>query len=227
MVSSAITPTRTIAILIGVAVVAVAGFAVVRSGVLEPETVQGAMPGPGSSSPSASISASRSPSASPSSLPTQSAASKPTSPAQIKAKNIADAKARLVAYYQATASVANNGYKDWSERLDPFWGHPDIWRPLATSYTELAAQGQYTTGTASVESMTVTKYKTSDVGNEEVHLKACVDFRQVRNFSRDGEVVPREEGAPVRYQFDYVMRHQGLKSIWTVNEQTPHPEQAC
>ena len=55
MVSSAITPTRTIAILIGVAVIAVAGFAVVRSGVFEPDAVRGAIPGPGSSSPSASI----------------------------------------------------------------------------------------------------------------------------------------------------------------------------
>ena len=79
MVSSAITPTRTIAILIGVAVVAVAGFAVVRSGVFEPETVQGAIPGPGSSSPS--VSASRSPSASP--FPTPTAAPEPTTPAQI------------------------------------------------------------------------------------------------------------------------------------------------
>jgi hypothetical protein len=112
MVSSAITPTRTIAVLIGVAVIAVAGFAVVRSGVLEPETVQGAIPGPGSSSPSASATASESPSA-----PKPPAASpKPTSPAQIKAKNIADAKARLVEYYETTAQVANNGYKDWESR---------------------------------------------------------------------------------------------------------------
>src|SRR5687768_6613703 len=131
MVSSAITPTRTIAILIGVAVIAVAGFAVVRSGVFEPETVQGAIPGPGSSSPS--VSASRSPSASPS--PTPTAAPEPTTPAQIKAKNIADAKARLVEYYETTAAVANNGYKDWTSELDPFWGHPDVWVPLATSYT--------------------------------------------------------------------------------------------
>lgn len=223
MVSSAITPTRTIAILIGVAVIAVAGFAVVRSGVFEPEAVQGAIPGPGSSSPS--VSASRSPSASLS--PTPTAAPEPTTPAQIKAKNIADAKARLVEYYETTASVANNGYKDWTSELDPFWGHPDVWVPLATSYTDLAKQGHYTTGAASVESMTVTGYKASEVGNEEVHLLACVDFREVRNFARNGESIPRAEGAPVRYRFDYVMRHQGSDSIWTVNEQVPHPERAC
>jgi hypothetical protein len=225
MVSSAITPTRTIAILIGVAVIAVAGFAVVRSGVFEPETVQGAMPGPGSLSPS--VSASPSPSASPSAAPTQPAAPTPTTPAQIKAKNIADAKARLVQYYETTAAVANNGYQDWNEELDPFWGHPDVWRPLATSYAGLASQGQYTTGAATVESMSVTGYKTSRVGNEEVHLTACVDFRQVRNFTEDGKAIARVQGAPVRYQFDYVMRHQGRESIWTVNKQVPHPEQAC
>lgn len=221
MVSSAITPTRTIAILIGVAVIAVAGFAVVRSGVFEPESVQGAIPGLGSSSPSAS----RSPSTSPSLTPT--AAPEPTTPAQIKAKNIADAKARLVEYYETTAAVANNGYEDWTSELDPFWGHPDVWVPLATSYTDLAEQGHYTTGAASVESMAVTGYQASDVGNEEVHLLACVDFREVRNFARNGESIPRAEGAPVRYRFDYVMRHQGPDSIWTVNEQVPHPEQAC
>ena len=130
-------------------------------------------------------------------------------------------------YYETTAQVANNGYQDWSEKLDPFWGHPDVWVPLATSYADLAEQGQYTTGAASVESTAVTDYKTSNVGNEEVHLDACVDFREVRNFARDGKSIPRAGGAPVRYKFDYVMRHQGLDSIWTVNEQVPHPEQAC
>ena len=221
MVSSAITPTRTIAVLIGVAVIAVAGFAVVRSGVFEPDTVQGAIPGPGSSSPSVSASVS------PSATPPPAASPSPTTPEQIKAKNIADAKARLVKYYETTAQVANNGYQDWEDKLDPFWGHPDVWVPLATSYTDLAEQGQYTTGAASVESMAVTSYKTSNVGNEEVHLDACVDFREVRNFARDGEAIPRADGAPIRYKFDYVMRHQGPNSIWTVNEQVPHPEQAC
>jgi hypothetical protein len=222
MVSSAITPTRTIAILIGVAVIAVAGFAVVRSGVFEPETVQGAIPGPGSSSPSASVSASPSISTSPLSSP------EPTTPEQIKAKNIADAKARLVEYHETTAAVANNGYKDWNERLDPFWGHPDIWRPLATSYADLAAQGQYTTGAATVESMQLTKYADSAEGGfEEVSLEACIDFSEVRTFTESGDEIQREAGAPNRYMFDYVMAHQGVDSVWTVNEQAPHPEQAC
>ncbi|MEU4385981.1 hypothetical protein [Promicromonospora sp. NPDC023805] len=223
MVSSAITPTRTIAILIGVAVIAVAGFAVVRSGVFEPETIQGAIPGPGSSSPS--VSASRSPSASPS--PTPTAAPEPTTPAQIKAKNIADAKARLVEYYETTAAVANNGYQDWDSELRPFWGHPALRASLRGVYSESAETGDYTTGAASVETMSVTDYRTSDVGNEEVHLNACVDFGDVRTFAEDGEEIPRAAGAPKRYQFDYVMRHQGPESYWTVNEQTPHPEQAC
>ena len=227
MVSSAITPTRTIAVLIGVAVIAVAGFAVVRSGVFEPETVQGAMPGPGSSSPSASVSASPSPSPSLSPTPTPTVAPKPTTPAQIKAKNIADAKARLVEYYETTAQVANNGYKDWDTRLRPFWGHPALRASLRAVYTESAETGDYTTGAASVETMSVIDYKESDVGNEEVHLSACVDFGDVRTFAEGGEKIPRAAGAPTRYQFDYVMRHQGLESYWTVNEQTPHPEQAC
>ncbi|MFD7021671.1 hypothetical protein [Promicromonospora sukumoe] len=222
MVSSAITPKRTIAVLIGVAVIAVGAFAIVRSGVFEPESVQGAIPGPGSSSPSAS--ASPSPSAS-EEAPTPSAS--PTTPGQIKAQNIADAKARLVKYYETTAQVANNGYKDWDTELRPFWGHPALRSSLRAAYTQSAASGDYTTGAASIETMNVTEYKASDVGNEEVHLNACVDFGQVRNFSEGGEEVPRASGAPSRYQFDYVMRHQGKDSYWTVNDQSPHPEQAC
>jgi hypothetical protein len=220
MVSSAITPTRTIAVLIGVAVIAVAGFAVVRSGVFEPDAVQGAIPGPGSPSISASES--------PSSPPPPKVSPKPTTPEQIKAKNIAEAKARLVEYYETTAQVANNGYKDWNKKLDPFWGHPDIWGPLATSYTELAAQGEYTTGAATVESLRMVKYADSAEGGfEEVSLAACVDFSEVRTFAKSGDEVEREAGAPKRYLFDYVMAHQGVDSVWTVNEQVPHPERAC
>ena len=219
MVSSAITPTRTIAVLIGVAVIAVGAFVVVRSGMLEPETVQGAIPGPGSSSASASESASA--------PPRPTASPEPTTPEQIKAKNIADAKARLVEYYETTALVANSGYSDWDTELRQFWGHPALRASLRNVYTESAKTGQYTTGAASVEAMSVTDYKTSKVGNEEVHLDACVVFDKVRTFTRDGEEVPRAAGAPTRYRFDYVMRHQGPQSHWTVNEQIPHPEQAC
>lgn len=223
MASSTITPTRTIAVLIGIAVLAVAGFAVVRTGVFEPESIQGAIPGAGSSSPSASVSVTERPSAPPA-LP---APATPTTSAQIKAKNIADAKARLVKYYETTAQVANNGYKDWDTELRPFWGHPALRSSLRTVYTEYEATGDYTTGVARVESMSVSDYKTSEVGNEEVDLSACVDFDEVRNFSQSGEEMPRADGAPTRYQFDYVMRHQGPNSFWTVNEQMPHPEQAC
>ncbi|MEV0950160.1 hypothetical protein [Promicromonospora sp. NPDC050249] len=223
MVSSAITPTRTIAILIGVAVIAVAGFAVVRSGVFEPETVQGAIPGPGSSSPS--VSASRSPSASPS--PTLTAAPEPTTPAQIKAKNIADAKARLVEYYETTASVANNGYKDWEVELPPFWGHPDFHTAMRPVFDQYADEGRYTVGVAHVESMKVTSYAPSSVQTEEVGLEACVDFGDVETFERDGTVIARDRGVPTRYLFQYLMRNQGATGEWTVYREIPESERAC
>ncbi|WP_423462809.1 hypothetical protein ACO229_22120 [Promicromonospora sp. MS192] len=159
--------------------------------------------------------------------PSTPASPSPTTPEQVKAKNIAEAKARLVEYYHTTALVANNGYRDWDRELRPFWGHPALRSSLRAVYTESANSGDYTTGAASVEAMNVTNYKTSAVGNEEVHLKACVDFSDVRNFAGDGKEIPRAAGAPSRYQFDYVMRHQGAGSYWTVNEQIPHPEQAC
>lgn len=223
MVSSAITPTRTIAVLIGVAVIAVGAFAIVRSGVFEPESVQGAIPGPGSSSSSPSASASVSESAS--AAPTPSAS--PTTPGQIKAQNIADAKARLVKYYETTAQVANNGYKDWESELLPFWGHPNIRSSLRSAYTDYADKGDYTSGAATVEALDLKGYRPDDAGFETVELRACVDFSQVESFSKDAEPLPRQAGAPIRYQFDYLMRHQGPESVWTINEQVPHPEQAC
>jgi hypothetical protein len=223
MVSSAITPTRTIAVLIGVAVIAVAGFAVVRSGAFEPETVQGAIPGPGSSSPSASISAPESPSAPPS----PAASPRPTTPEQIKAKNIADAKARLVEYYETTATVANNGYKDWESELLPFWGNPNIWGPTGDAFEQLAIEGRYTTGAAEVVTSRVTDYKPNENRFESVELEACIDFSGVTNFDKSGDKVDRQKGAPSRYLFSYLIRHQGPNTAWTINVETPHPEQAC
>ncbi|MDR7383347.1 hypothetical protein [Promicromonospora iranensis] len=130
-------------------------------------------------------------------------------------------------YYETTAAVANNGYEDWDTKLRPFWGHPALRASLRDVYTESAETGDYTTGAASVESMSVTDYKESDVANEEVHINACVDFGDVQTFAANGQKIPRAEGAPTRYLFDYVMRHQGPDSYWTVNAQSPHPEQAC
>src|SRR5690606_2447962 len=177
MVSSAITPTRTIAVLIGIAVLAVAGFAVVRSGVFNPGSVQGAIPGPGTTpaSPSASISASKDPSASPSTSPS------PTTPEQIKQKNIADAKARLVEFYEATARVANSGYSGWEDELLPFWGRPQIWQPMSDLFEGYRRDGRYTTGAATVESIRVAGYRDDKSGFEDVTLHACVDFSRVTN----------------------------------------------
>jgi hypothetical protein len=225
MVSSAITPTRTIAVLIGVAVIAVAGFAVVRSGVFEPETVQGAIPGPGSSSPSASVSAPRSPSASPS--PTLVPSSKPTTPKQIRAQNIADAKARLVEYYETTAAVANSGYLGWEKQLSKFWGHPAIAASLETVYEESAASGQYTTGAASVESSKLVRYEPDDASFERVTLDVCIDFSEVKTFEEDGTEIARSESIPTRYMFTYVMLHQGVDGVWTVNDEERHVGRAC
>jgi hypothetical protein len=193
--------------------------------VFEPETVHGAMPGPGSSSPSVSASPSRS--ASPSAAPTRPEASKPTTPAQIKAKNIADAKARLVEYYETTAAVANNGYRDWESNLLPFWGRPQIWQPMSELFEGYRADGRYTTGAATVESMKVTEYRDDRSGFEDVALNACVDFSKVTNFDSNGKEIRRTEGAPVRFVLAYVMRHQGVQGSWTVHEEIAETERAC
>ena len=223
MVSSAITPTRTIAVLIGIAVLAVAGFAVVRSGVFNPGSVQGAIPGPGTTpaSPSASISASKDPSASPSASPS------PTTPEQIKQKNIADAKARLVEYYETTARVANGSYKGWREQLVPFWGSFALRDAMSTAYTQNAESGVYTTGSAEIESMGVRSYTEAERGYEEVTLEVCVDFSDVRTFTAKGEPVERQAGAPTRYILGYVMRHHGEEGVWAVNGEERHVERAC
>lgn len=225
MVSSAITPTRTIAVLIAVAVLAVAGFAVVRSGVFEPETVQGAIPGPGSSS--ATASASPTTSTSPSAPPSPTASPSPTTPEQIKAKNIADAKARLVEYYATTAQVANNGYKNWEKSLSKFWGHPRIASSLGVAYEESASSGQYTTGAARVESARVVRYEPDHDNFERVSLDVCIDFSDVDTFEAGGEKILRDRGVPTRYMFTYVMLHQGVDGVWTVNDEVRHEGRAC
>ncbi len=222
MVSSAITPKRTIAVLIGVAVIAVAAFAVVRSGVFEPETVQGAIPGPGSSSPSASASASPTPSAR-SAQPSPS----PTTPEQIKAQNIADAKARLDKYYETTARVANNGYDGWRETLVPYWGSFAIRDAMGVAYTRSADAGQYTTGAARVESARATSYTGGEPGYEVVGLEVCADFSEVRTFDAAGDEVERKAGAPTRYYLDYEMRHHGPNGAWAVDAEERHVERAC
>lgn len=223
MVSSAITPTRTIAILIGVAVIAVVGFAVVRSGVFEPETVRGAIPGPGSSSPS--LSESRSPSV-PSS-PTPTAAPEPTTPAQIKAKNIADAKARLVEYYATTAQVANGGYQDWERKLVPFWGSFEIRDSMGVAYAQSLDAGQYTTGAARIESARSTGYRAPEPNYERVNFEVCVDFSKVRTFEKGGEEIKRQPGVPTRYYLLYEMRHHGSDRDWAIDAEERQVERAC
>ena len=221
MVSSAITPTRTIAVLIGVAVIAVAGFLVVRSGVFEPETVQGAIPGPGSSSPSASVSESSSAPKSP------EASASPTTPQQIKAKNIADAKARLVEYYATTAAVANDGYKDWRGQLVPYWGSFAIRDAMSAAYTQSAKLERYTTGSAEIESTSVTSYLSSENDLEEVGLEVCVDFSNVETFDANSNIIPRSAGSPERYYLGYQMRHHGDGRGWAIDEGERYVGRAC
>lgn len=219
MVSSAITPTRIIAVLVGVAVIAIVGFAAVRSGVLDPETVQGTMPGPGSPSPSASESSVASPSLT--TPPT------PTTPAQIREKNIDDAKARLVEYYETTASVANNGYDGWKQALVPFWGSFEIRDAMGVVYTRSAEAGQYTTGAAEVESAEATSYIAGSGGYEEIGLEVCVDYSAVRTFGPDGREIERRAGVPTRYYMDYMMRHHGPDGVWAIDAEERHVERAC
>jgi hypothetical protein len=152
---------------------------------------------------------------------------KPTTPKQIRAQNIADAKARLVEYYETTAAVANSGYKDWESKLLPFWGNPDIWGPTGDAFEQLANEGRYTTGAAEVVTSKVTQYRPNENQFESVELEACIDFSGVENFDKDGDRIDRQEGAPSRYMFSYLVRHQGPDTAWTINVETPHPERAC
>ncbi|MFD7309240.1 hypothetical protein [Promicromonospora sp. NPDC059942] len=221
MVSSAITPKRTIAVLIGVAVIAVAAFAVVRSGVFEPETVQGAIPGPGSSSPSASASAS------PSATPAPEPSASPTTPEQVKAKNIADAKARLVKYYETTAQVANNSYKDWERKLVPFWGSFEIRDSMGVAYAQSLDAGQYTTGVARIESVRPTGYKAPEPDYERVNFEVCVDFSDVQTFEENGAKIERQAGVPTRYYLQYEMRHHGADRGWAIDLEERQVERAC
>lgn len=213
------TPLRVVGVLAGLAVAAAATVGVaylVREGA--PGT--GAIPAPGTGSPSLS------PSASPSAVEAGASPS-PTTPEELKARNIAEAKERLVEYYATTAEVANGGYKDWEEKLFPFWGNPTIWEPFSRTYLRLEAEGQYTVGAASVASANVTDYLASDESLEDVHLDACIDFSNVQTFNADGTPIPRDAAVPLRFKATYLMRHQGDGAIWTINEEVRRVEEPC
>ncbi|MEU4361020.1 hypothetical protein [Promicromonospora sp. NPDC023987] len=130
-------------------------------------------------------------------------------------------------YYEKTAQVANNGYKGWEKKLSKFWGHPVIAASRTAVYEESAKSGTYTTGAANVESVKVTKYEPDDNRFERVTMDVCVDFSDVATFEEDGTAIRRSEGVPSRYMFTYVMLHQGVGGVWTVNDEERHVGQAC
>nr|BFF19762.1 hypothetical protein GCM10025730_32830 [Promicromonospora thailandica] len=130
-------------------------------------------------------------------------------------------------YYETTAQVANNGYKDWEKRLSKFWGHPDIASSLGSVYEDNANSGQYTTGAAHVEQSQVVRYEPDDDSFERVTLDVCINFSDVKTYEASGSQVPRSAGAPTRYMFTYVMLHQGFDGVWTVNGEERHAGRAC
>lgn len=228
MSNSFSTPLRVGAVVLGVVALVAIGL-VVAYGPGEGRWIQGAL----GASPAKSGSPSPTPSASPTTTeagepaPSATPSPSPSTAAQIKAKNIADAKARLVEYYATTAEVANNGYKDWEKELLPFWGRPQIWRPLSDVFAGYATEGRYTEGEAVVGSMRATGYKAAEQGFEEVSISACIDFSNVATFESDGTRIPRDAAAPLRYKFDYLMAHSGDKGVFKVYDQEPKVGESC
>ncbi|MBL0887319.1 hypothetical protein [Myceligenerans indicum] len=225
MSNSFSTPLRVGAVVLGVVVVVAAGL-VYAYGPGEGRWVQGALgasptepdtsePSPGKSQTASGIEPS--PSGSPS----------PSTAAQIKAKNIADAKASLVEYYATVAEVANDSYRDWEDKLGPFWGTRSSWQAITTVYERNRESGIHTEGAAQVVSMTANKYEPYTRGSEEIVLDVCIDFGPVKTFDGDGVRIPRDASVPTRYHFAYGLRHQGVGSKWTLISEERNQEQEC
>lgn len=165
------------------------------------------------------------PSATPTPSPSPTVEAEPspeTSPtldeaAQLKQDNIDAAKERLIAYYEEDSQVANDAYQDW-ERLQGFWGSPEVSDPLSSAYNLLREQGQYTEGASRVDSMTVTDYveDPSGSGAEQVGIEACIDSSQVRTFSADGAKVDRGD-TPERFKADFTLQHMGEGEHWAIS----------
>jgi hypothetical protein len=225
MSNSFSTPLRVGAVVLGVVALVAVGL-VVAYGPGEGRWLQGAL----GASPSRSDSPEPSPSpSSPSPTtagvgePSPSASPSPSTAAQIKAKNIADAKARLVEYYATQAEVANNAYQKWERQLGPFWGTQSSWRAMTAVYERSRVDGIYTEGAARVVSMSANSYTPDETGaeHEEVVLRACIDFSEVKTFDRDSSVIPRDASIPMRYTFDYRLRNQGEANDWALVAERP------
>jgi hypothetical protein len=160
-------------------------------------------------------------SASPSPSPTKS-----VDPAeQLKQENIDDAKAALTEYYEALGEVANDAYDNW-ERLQKYWGNPDVAQPLAELYEGEREAGNYTEGETKIASMKVTKYVAdpSESGAEQVSIRACIDTTGTTAFNKDGS---KAKDGVDRFTVDYTMSHQGLDNPWTISKREADVEKTC
>ncbi|MEL7975756.1 hypothetical protein AAG589_07810 [Isoptericola sp. F-RaC21] len=144
---------------------------------------------------------------------------------QLKQDNIDDAKATLIDYYETGSEVANNSYEDW-DRLQEYWGNPDVATPLASLYESEKQAGNYTKGATKVISMNVTDYvdDPTDSGAEKVSIRACVDTTGTTAFNKDGS---RSEGGVDRYVNVYTMQHQGVDGPWRISKDEPDMTRTC
>lgn len=144
---------------------------------------------------------------------------------QLKQDNIDAAKATLTEYYEVVSEVANDGYDNW-ERLQKYWGSPDVAQPLAELYEGERKAGNYTEGETKVASMKVVKYveDPSESGAEQVKIRACIDTTGTTAFNKDGT---KAEGGVDRLTTDYTMSHQGVDGPWRITDSKPDLETPC
>ncbi|RPF19499.1 hypothetical protein [Myceligenerans xiligouense] len=226
MSNSFSTPLRVGAVVLGVIALVAVGL-VVAYGPGEGRWVQGALGASPTKSASPEPSPTDSPTMAEASEPSPAGSPSPSTAAQIKAKNIADAKASLREYYAATADVANNAYRNWEDKLGPFWGTRSSWQAMTTVYERNRQDGIHTEGAARVVAMTASQYEPYTPGSEEVILEACIDFGAVKTFDNENRIVPRDASVPTRYYFTYALRHQGLGSKWTLISEERDQERTC
>jgi hypothetical protein len=149
--------------------------------------------------------------------------------AEAKQANIEAATQMLVDYYAKASAIANNHYQGWEE-LQQYWGTPEVIDIKTQGLSQAVQAGRYTTGANRLASLEVTDYLSDDrmPGFERVSFRGCMDSSAVTGFNADGTKIVRDTTKnPNRIYVDYMVQHQGVDGLWTINTEDQHMDQPC
>lgn len=140
--------------------------------------------------------------------------------------NVEAAKQTVIEYYALVNEVSADGMTTWREKLDRFWGTPELKERRGATYQRAVDSGQTVQGTVAVELFDVIEYVPDPTNSqhEQVRLTYCADTSAAKTFDGAGVEVPRS--APGRYLWSALMQRQS-EDVWTFTEMIPDIEAPC